>query len=92
MFGKSPRAFSSGCVRIEGIVELLDSLLPAADCAEIARLLASGKTTEFPLRKRLPIVLAYWTAEVNADGELILRNDLYARDRKLLAALRGNTY
>jgi murein L,D-transpeptidase YcbB/YkuD len=92
LFGKSPRAFSSGCVRIEGIVELLDSLLPAADCAEIARLLASGKTTEFPLRKRLPIVLAYWTAEVNADGELILRNDLYARDRKLLAALRGNTY
>jgi murein L,D-transpeptidase YcbB/YkuD len=92
LFGKSPRAFSSGCVRIEGIVELLDSLLPVDDCAEIARLLASGKTTEFPMRERLPIVLAYWTAGVNADGELILRNDLYARDRKLLGALRGNTY
>lgn len=92
LFSKSPRAFSSGCVRIEGIVELLDTLLPADDCAEIARLLASGKTTEFPMRERLPIVLAYWTAVVNADGELILHNDLYARDRKLLAALRGNTY
>ncbi|MDP3976856.1 MAG: L,D-transpeptidase family protein [Pseudomonas sp.] len=92
LFRKSPRAFSSGCVRIEGIVELLDTLLPAADCAEIARLLASGKTTEYPMRERLPIVLAYWTAGVNADGELVLRNDLYARDRKLLAALRGNTY
>lgn len=92
LFGKSPRAFSSGCVHIEGIVELLDTLLPAADCAEIARLLASGKTTEFPMRERLPIILAYWTATVDADGELILRNDLYARDRKLLAALQRNTY
>lgn len=92
LFSKSPRAFSSGCVRIEGIVKLLDSLLPADDCAEIAHLLASGKTTEFPMRERLPIVLAYWTAEVNADGELILRNDLYARDRKLLAALQRHTY
>ncbi|MDM8348781.1 L,D-transpeptidase family protein [Pseudomonas sp. sp1636] len=92
LFGKSPRAFSSGCVRIEGIVELLDVLLPADDCAEIARLLASGKTTEFPIRGRLPIVLAYWTAGVNAAGELILRNDLYARDRRLLAALQGDPY
>jgi murein L,D-transpeptidase YcbB/YkuD len=92
LFSKSPRAFSSGCVRIEGIVELLDTLLPAADCAEIARLLASGKTKEFPLRERLPIVLAYWTAEVDADGELILRNDLYARDQRVLAALQLHTY
>lgn len=92
LFSKSPRAFSSGCVRIEGIVELLDTLLPADDCAEIARLLASGNTKEFPLRERLPIVLAYWTAEVDADGELILRNDLYARDQSVLAALQRNTY
>ncbi|MNY55036.1 hypothetical protein D3C86_1909760 [compost metagenome] len=79
-------------MRIEGIVKLLDALLPVDDCAEIARLLASGKTTEFPLRERLPIVLAYWTATVDADGELILHNDLYARDRKLLAALQRNSY
>lgn len=92
LFNKSPRAFSSGCVRIEGILQLLDALLPVADCAEIARLLASGKTTEFPLRERLPIILAYWTATVDADGALILRNDLYARDGKLLAALQRNSY
>lgn len=92
LFSKSPRAFSSGCVRIEGIMELLDVLLPADDCAEIARLLASGKTKEFPLRERLPIVLAYWTAEVDDDGELILRNDLYTRDQKVLAAMQRNTY
>jgi murein L,D-transpeptidase YcbB/YkuD len=92
LFSKSPRAFSSGCVRIEGIVELLDTLLPADDCAEIARLLANGKTKEFPLRERLPIVLAYWTAEVDSNGELILRNDFYERDQKVLAALQRNTY
>ncbi len=88
LFDKSPRAFSSGCVRIEGILQLLEELLPANDCAQIARRLASGRTQEFAITRRLPIVLAYWTAEVNADGELILRNDLYARDQRLLAALQ----
>lgn len=60
----------------------------SSGCAQIARRLASGRTQEFAITRRLPIVLAYWTAEVNADGELILRNDLYARDQRLLAALQ----
>ncbi|MEX6500908.1 L,D-transpeptidase family protein [Pseudomonas zhanjiangensis] len=88
LFSKSPRAFSSGCVRIEGILELLAALLPADDCSEIAQRLDSGQTQEFPIRRRLPIVIAYWTAAVAATGELVLRNDLYERDRKLLFALR----
>ncbi|UTW09704.1 L,D-transpeptidase family protein [Pseudomonas benzenivorans] len=87
LFAKSPRAFSSGCVRIEGILELLQSLLPAEDCAEIDRRLASKRTQNYPIRRRLPIVMAYWTAHVNPDGALILRNDIYARDARLLAAL-----
>jgi murein L,D-transpeptidase YcbB/YkuD len=88
LFDKLPRAFSSGCVRIEGVLQLLEGLLPASDNAELARRLASGRTQEFSIKQRLPIVMAYWTAEVNADGELILRNDLYALDRRLLAALQ----
>lgn len=88
LFGKSPRAFSSGCVRIEGILELLQVLLPADDCADIARRLESGRTEEYAIHRRLPIVMAYWTAAVDADGQPILRNDLYGRDRHLLAALQ----
>jgi L,D-transpeptidase YcbB len=88
LFAKSPRAFSSGCVRIEGILQLLQTLLPAEDCAEILRRLASKRTQNYPIKRRLPIVMAYWTADVNADGLLILRNDIYARDARLLAALK----
>ncbi|WPC05409.1 L,D-transpeptidase family protein [Pseudomonas benzenivorans] len=87
LFAKSPRAFSSGCVRIEGILELLQTLLPADDCAEILRRLASRRTQSYPITRRLPIVMAYWTAQVAADGALILRNDFYARDAALLTAL-----
>ena len=88
LFSKLPRAFSSGCVRIEGILDLLAALLPADVCSEIARRLDSGQTEEFPIQRRLPIVIAYWTASVDAEGQLILRNDLYGRDRPLLAALQ----
>ncbi|QLC73349.1 L,D-transpeptidase family protein [Pseudomonas sp. LPB0260] len=88
LFAKSPRAFSSGCVRIEGILQLLQTLLPAEDCAEILRRLASKRTQNYPIKRRLPIVMAYWTAHVDPDGTLILRNDIYARDARLLAALQ----
>ncbi|WP_439886678.1 peptidoglycan-binding protein [Pseudomonas sp. MBLB4123] len=54
---------------------------------EILRRLASRRTQNYPITRRLPIVMAYWTAQVAADGALILRNDFYARDAALLAAL-----
>lgn len=87
LFEKSPRTFSSGCVRIEGIVGLLDQILPAEDCQDIARRIARGRTEQVRIERRLPIVLAYWTAHVEEDGRLILRNDPYGLDAPLLAAL-----
>ncbi len=92
LFAKTPRAFSSGCVRIEGILDLLRAMLPARDCDEIDRRLANGRTQAFRIDQRLPIVLAYWTAEIDAAGELILRNDLYGMDAALRAALERRAY
>ena len=87
LFGKGPRAFSSGCVRVEAVMQLVDLLLTPAERERVTSLLASGRTHEFRLSTPLPIILAYWTAEVDGAGQLHYAPDIYARDQALLAAL-----
>ena len=88
LFEKSPRAFSSGCVRVEGILQLLPLLLDEAERAPLAARLDSGKTSQYNLRQPVTILMAYWTAAVDEQGRLILRKDIYARDAQLSARLR----
>lgn len=90
LFDKLPRVFSSGCVRVEQVAQLLDFLLADATPAErerIAAIQASGETKNVNLPRPVTILLAYWTVEVDADGQLHYRPDLYQRDTPLLAAL-----
>ena len=87
LFSKGPRAFSSGCVRVEHALQLRDLLLTPAERARTDELLATGKTHEFRLAKPVPILLAYWTAQADGQGGVIYSPDIYARDAKLAAAL-----
>ena len=61
--------------------------IPPAERERVTSLLASGRTHEFRLSTPLPIILAYWTAEVDGAGQLHYAPDIYARDQALLAAL-----
>ncbi len=90
LFNKSQRAFSSGCIRVERALELVELLLaetPNWDAAAIDRQLATGKTRNVTLAKRVPILLAYWTVDVVSETQVAFKPDIYARDAKVLAAL-----
>ncbi len=41
------------------------------------------------LKKPLPVILSYWTAEVDAHGLMHFREDIYGQDGPVLAALDG---
>ncbi|SDU24815.1 Murein L,D-transpeptidase YcbB/YkuD [Geopseudomonas guangdongensis] len=89
LFDKLPRVFSSGCVRVEGALRLMDLLLDGATPARRARIdawFASGETRNVDLPRPLPILMAYWTVATDAEGALY-RPDLYRLDAPLLAAL-----
>jgi len=89
LFGRSQRALSSGCVRVESVLQLIDLLLADNEHERFERLLETGKTYEFRLSKPMPILLAYWTAEADSAGQPRYRPDIYRHDRSLLAALRA---
>lgn len=89
LFGRSQRATSSGCVRVESVMQLVQLLLADNEHERFERLLESGKTYEFRLSKAMPILLAYWTAEADSSGQPRYRPDIYQHDRSLLGALRA---
>ena len=90
LFNKLPRVFSSGCVRVENVMQLYDYLLADATPAERERIdaiLASGKTKNANLPHAVTILLAYWTAEADENGRVQFRPDIYQHDAAILAAL-----
>lgn len=90
LFNKSQRAFSSGCIRVERALELVELLLaetPGWDSAAIEKALATGKTRNVTLTKRIPIFLAYWTVDAISTDHIAFKPDIYARDPAVLAAL-----
>lgn len=87
LFNKAPRAFSSGCVRVEQALHLSEQLMNADERVRAASLLASGKTYEFRLSSPMPLLLSYWTAEVDSAGQVHYVPDIYQHDAALLAAL-----
>ena len=87
LFSKGPRAFSSGCVRVESVFELRDLLVTPAEKARTEELLGTGLTHEFRLSSPTPILMTYWTAQANKDGKVTYAPDIYDHDPALIAAL-----
>lgn len=89
LFDKSPRFFSSGCVRVEAVTSLLAFLLSPEALADVELRIASGNTQEYRVRPKVPVLIGYWTAEVGSDGRLRYAPDIYGHDPLLLKALLG---
>ena len=92
LFGRATRTVSSGCVRVEDAQKLVDQLLFDATEQErqrIEQIQASGKTRNVNLAKPIPVLLAYWTVEVDMDNRLRFRSDSYGHDEKIAAALEA---
>jgi murein L,D-transpeptidase YcbB/YkuD len=92
MFKDARRAFSHGCMRTQfpaHYAAVLLSLVRPDDGYTVERLHKMYGpheiNIEFP--KPLPIHITYQTAFVDAAGKLEFRDDIYGRDRELLAIL-----
>jgi murein L,D-transpeptidase YcbB/YkuD len=90
LFRRSSRAFSAGCVRVEGADQLARLLITRADPWEalmFSRAMRTGETLITALKEPLPVYLTYFTSWVDAAGEVHFRPDIYRRDTRLILAL-----
>jgi murein L,D-transpeptidase YcbB/YkuD len=92
LFEREQRTASSGCIRVERPLELVELVLSGTegwDRAQIDQVIDSQRTTRVDLAEPLPVLILYWTAQVLDDGRVSFRRDVYARDEPILAALDG---
>lgn len=95
LFGRTRRAFSHGCIRVQNPLELGRLILgndqgnPTTP-EKMDQIIASGKTTTVILKQPLPIYLMYLTTNVGNGGKVMFKPDLYDRDNSILAALNAS--
>jgi murein L,D-transpeptidase YcbB/YkuD len=90
LFAKSNRATSSGCIRVENPLQLVELLFndPVHWNSEgIQKQLANGKTENIRLPVKVPVLLAYWTVDLSLDGRVTFKPDVYGYDSPVLRAL-----
>ena len=90
LFNRASRAFSHGCIRTQNPLTFAELLLdnPEWDRAAIDRAVAAGKTVQANASRPTPVYIAYFTAAAAAGStELLSYNDVYGRDKPILAAL-----
>ncbi len=94
MFANDKRAFSHGCMRVQDPVhyaEVLLSLVRPGDryTEDRIRKMFGTSETDIQFPTFIPVNLTYQTAFVDEAGKLEIRDDIYGRDRALLAVLKG---
>ena len=89
LFGKSARAFSHGCIRVENPFDLAEQLLgrDGWNQEKFQQVLDSKETKRILLSKPMPVLLLYWTAMVNPQGTVYFYDDVYSRDAQIVEAL-----
>jgi murein L,D-transpeptidase YcbB/YkuD len=95
LFARDERAFSHGCMRVQNPLtygeKLLSLVLPQDHYTE-AKLekMFGGSEININFPKNIWVHLTYQTAFVDEDGKLQLRKDVYGRDARMIAILKGS--
>ena len=83
LFSHQQRAFTAGCIRVEGVFDLVSWVLRDVqgwDQAAIDKVLANGQSIDVALAKPVPVLFAYITTWSGPDGRIDFRSDIYGRD------------
>ena len=91
LFAHSHRAYSAGCIRVQGALDFARLLLQRdrditerAARAEVNRMLARPDEQWITLRRFIPVHIEYFVVRVNEDGHTEFLSDLHRTDRPLV--------
>ena len=92
LFNTSPRTFSHGCMRTENPIHLAEVILAhdkGFSAAQVRAMVEAGVTNEVKLTSFIPVHVAYFTAEVDDQGQVHYFPDVYGIDSRVASALKG---
>lgn len=90
LFEKDKRAYSHGCIRLAEPEKMAQYLLreqPEWTPEKIEAAMNSGNEQFVKLKKPVPVIITYYTAWVDDNGQLNFRDDIYDHDHKLASKM-----
>ncbi len=95
LFAHDKRAYSHGCMRVNDPLmygeKILSLVLPQENyTAERLRKMFGGSEININFPFNIPVHLTYQSAYVDDAGKLVIREDVYGRDARVIAALKGS--
>jgi len=95
LFAREVRDYSHGCMRVQDPDKYAEVLLGLSQPQEgytaerIRKMYGTGEH-DIHLKNPIPVHITYQTAYVNDDGKLIIRDDVYGRDARYFALMKGD--
>jgi murein L,D-transpeptidase YcbB/YkuD len=86
LFEKDKRAFSHGCIRLREPVKLANYVLrnqPEWTPEKIEDAMNSSEQKYVKVKNPIPVIITYYTAWVDGNGQLNFRDDIYGHDARL---------
>ncbi|HVU98070.1 MAG TPA: L,D-transpeptidase family protein [Puia sp.] len=83
LFNRTRRAYSHGCIRVadaRGLAEYLLQDMPDWSKEKIDEVIAEDRERGVALKDPIPVLIVYYTAWVDEEGNLQFREDIYGHD------------
>lgn len=93
LFGRSGRAYSAGCIRVQRVFDLVAWLAGANgdwDRARVDGVLSAGQALDVELLAPVEVHFVYITAWASPEGVIQFREDIYERDGAAEVAMRDD--
>lgn len=90
LFNKEERAFSHGCIRVQKAKELAMAITKKEKNwseKQVTEAMNQEKETNFGLKEKIPVYIAYFTAWADENGTVSFYEDVYNRDNRLAGVL-----
>jgi murein L,D-transpeptidase YcbB/YkuD len=86
LFEKDKRAYSHGCIRLKEPEKMAEYVLrnqPEWTPEKIEEAMNAGKEKFVKVKDPIPVLITYYTAWVDENGQLNFREDIYGHDNNL---------
>ncbi len=90
LFTEGSRNFSHGCIRLQNPLDFVEKVFSGRasfDRARVQRAIDGGEQVHFSFPESVKLYVTYRTVSAAADGTPTFRDDVYGRDRKVVAAM-----
>ena len=90
LFTEGSRNFSHGCIRLQNPLDFAEKVFKGRsgfDKARVQQVIAAGQQAHYAFPESVALHVTYRTVGIASDGAPVFRDDVYGRDRRVVAAM-----